>query len=89
MESLVSTNCMNPVIYFDELDKVSNTTKGEEVYSVLTHLTDSAQNDNFQDRYFSGVPINLNRALFVFSLNDITKINPILKDRIHIIEVDG
>ena len=35
---------MNPVIYFDELDKVSETHKGEEIIHFLTHLTDPSQN---------------------------------------------
>ena len=37
---------MNPVIYFDELDKISDT-KGEEIVGILTHLTDTTQNDKF------------------------------------------
>ena len=40
---------MNPVIYFDELDKVSDTAKGEEIIGILTHLTDTGQNSAFHD----------------------------------------
>jgi ATP-dependent Lon protease len=36
IEMLVETGCMNPVIYFDELDKVSDTPKGEEIIGILT-----------------------------------------------------
>lgn len=76
---------MNPVIYFDELDKVSGTSKGEEIYGILTHLTDPIQNKHFSDRYFSGIDFDLSRVLFIFSFNDAEKINPILRDRLRIV----
>ena len=86
VDILISTNCMNPIIFIDELDKVSNTENGREISSILTHLTDLTQNDNFEDKYFAGIPFDLSKALIVFSFNDIDKIDPILKDRITIIE---
>ena len=79
---------MNPVIYFDELDKVSNTSKGEEIINLLIHLTDFSQNDHFMDKYYSSVPLDLSKALFIFSLNDLNKVNPILRDRMYMIETD-
>jgi ATP-dependent Lon protease len=80
---------MNPVIYFDELDKVSETPKGEEIINLLIHLTDGAQNDRFQDKYFTGIDLDLSRCLFIFSHNDHGKLNPILKDRMYNIQVNG
>ena len=50
---LMDSKSMNPVIYFDELDKVSDTPKGEEIIGILTHLTDTSQNSQFHDKYFS------------------------------------
>ena len=61
---------MNPVIYFDELDKVSETHKGDEIIHFLTHLTDPSQNSEFQDRYFDGIKFDLSKAMIVFSYND-------------------
>ena len=61
---------MNPIIFIDELDKVSNTEHGKEIIGILTHLTDSTQNDEFTDRYFSGIKIDLSKTLFIFSYND-------------------
>tara|TARA_Y100000590_G_scaffold438452_1_gene561276 strand:+ start:5337 stop:7202 length:1866 start_codon:yes stop_codon:yes gene_type:complete len=89
VKSLIDTKCMNPVFYFDELDKVSECSKGKELINKLIHLTDHSQNDEFTDIYFSGISFDLSRALFIFSFNDETKINPILKDRIHIIRMKG
>ena len=39
---LIKSKCMNPIIYFDELDKVSATPRGEEIIGILTHLIDSS-----------------------------------------------
>ena len=80
---LMECECMNPIIYVDELDKVSQTENGREIISILTHLTDPAQNEEFQDRYFAGVKLDMSRVLFVFSYNDPSRIDPILLDRIH------
>ena len=81
---------MNPVIYFDELDKISNTPKGEEIVGILTHLTDTSQNDKFHyDKYFSGIDFDFGKVLFIFSYNDEKKINPILRDRMYRINTDG
>ena len=80
---------MNPVIYFDELDKISDTPKGEEIIGILTHLTDTTQNSQFHDKYFSEVEFDLSKCLFIFSYNDESKINPILKDRMYRIQTKG
>ena len=80
---------MNPVIYFDELDKVSETYKGDEIIHLLTHLTDPSQNGLFQDNYFPGIHLDLSKALFIFSFNDESKIDRILKDRMYVIHTKG
>ena len=77
---------MNPIIYIDEVDKISRTEHGKEIAGILTHLTDSTQNDHFEDRYFSGIPLDLSKALFIMSFNDASLIDPILRDRMHIIK---
>ena len=41
---------MNPVMFFDELDKISETPRGEEIAGILTHLTDHSQNNQFTDK---------------------------------------
>lgn len=86
---LIESKCMNPVIYFDELDKVSDTPKGEEIIGILTHLIDSSQNSEFHDKYFSEIKFDLSKCLFIFSYNDESKINPILRDRMYKIETKG
>ena len=85
----MKTQIMNPILFFDELDKVSDTPKGDEISSILTHLTDSTQNERFTDKYFGDIEMDLSKSLMIFSFNDETKINPILKDRMTIIRVKG
>jgi ATP-dependent Lon protease len=89
VDILIQCKSSNPVIYFDELDKVSDTPKGEEIIGILTHLTDTTQNDKFHDKYFSEIDFDLSKCLFIFSYNDENKINPILKDRMYNIETRG
>ena len=84
--ALITSNCMDPIIYFDELDKISRTPKGDEITNLLVHLTDPAQNSHFRDKYFHGIDIDLSRATIIFSFNNIANVNPILLDRITTIE---
>ena len=89
VQILIDSKCMNPVIYFDELDKISDTPKGEEIAGILTHLTDTSQNSEFHDKYFSDINFDLSKCLFIFSYNDETKVNPILRDRMYKIQTKG
>ena len=82
VETIMESGCMNPIIYFDELDKVSATANGREIISILTHLTDPVQSDCFCDKYFDGIKIDLSKALIIFSYNDADAIDPILAERI-------
>jgi ATP-dependent Lon protease len=63
------------------LDKVSVSSKGQDIINVLIHLTDPSQNNCFQDKYFSEIDLDLSKSLIIFTYNDNTIIDPILKDR--------
>jgi ATP-dependent Lon protease len=89
VQILIDSKCMNPVIYFDELDKISDTPRGEEIAGILTHLTDTSQNSQFHDKYFAEINFDLSKCLFIFSYNDESKVNPILKDRMYRIKTKG
>ncbi len=86
VNGLITSKCMDPIIYFDELDKISKTHKGDEIANLLVHLTDPVQNSHFRDKYFHGVDIDLSRATIIFSYNDPSNVNPILMDRITNVE---
>ena len=89
VQILMDSKCMNPVIYFDELDKVSDTPRGEEIIGILTHLTDTSQNSQYHDKYFSEISFDLSKCLFIFSYNDESRVNPILRDRMYRIMTKG
>ncbi len=89
VQIIIESKCMNPVIYFDELDKVSDTARGQEIIGILTHLTDTSQNSQFRDKYFSEIELDLSKCLFIFSYNDESLVNPILKDRMYRIVTKG
>ena len=88
IDILMEQKCMNPIIFIDELDKVSRTENGKEIIGILTHLIDPTQNEGFQDKYFNGIDIDMSKALFIFSYNDVSAIDRILLDRIHRIKFD-
>lgn len=89
VNSLCSAKSMSMVLMFDELDKISTTSKGEEVQNLLVHLTDPVQNGEFEDKYLSGVNIDLSRVMFTFSANDLNKIDRILLDRMIVVQLEG
>ena len=83
VQILIDKKCMNPIIFIDEIDKISKTEHGREIVGILTHLLDPAQNDCFQDKYFSGIDLDLSKALFILSYNDVEAIDKIMLDRVH------
>jgi ATP-dependent Lon protease len=89
VSEVMKAECMNLVIFFDELDKISDTKHGHEITNTLIHLTDSTQNNQFHDRYFSDLDLDFSKSLMIFSYNNEELINPILKDRMVTINISG
>ena len=87
--SIIECGVMNPIIYMDELDKISETNAGQDIMNFLIHITDPEQSMMFEDKYFAGIPIDLSKVMFVFSFNDEHKVNPILLDRLNVIRVNA
>ncbi len=89
VDGLMDSKCMNPIIYIDELDKISKTEHGKELIGILTHMTDPAQNNEFTDKYFSGIKFDISKSLIIFSYNDVDLIDKILLDRIQRIHINS
>jgi ATP-dependent Lon protease len=89
VNSLIQAKSMSMVMMFDEVDKISTTPKGEEIQNMLIHLTDPVQNSDFEDKYLANIPIDLSKAMFVFSANDESKIDRILLDRMVVVRLKG
>ena len=90
IEILRETKCNNPIILFDELDKVSEGTHGKEIIGNLIHLTDSTTNNKYNyDKYFAGLEFDLSKVLCIFTYNDPSKVDKILADRLFKIKIDN
>jgi len=89
VQILIDKKCMNPIILIDEVDKISKTEQGKEIIGILTHLLDPTQNAAFQDKYFSGIDLDLSKALFILSYNDPDSIDKIMLDRVHRIKFNS
>lgn len=89
VKSLCRAGARNCIIYFDEIDKLESTERGEEVMSSLLHILDPTQNMEFRDKYLDELPIDLSQVWFMFSMNDEKRINKILLDRMHIVRVEN
>lgn len=81
---MISNNCTNGILLFDELDKAK-----EKVQTTLLGIFDPLQNTKFRDAYFGEFNLNLSECLMIICLNDISNVNPILKDRLHIVNIHG
>lgn len=81
---LKNSKTMDPVILIDELDKTSS----KDIINTFIHLTDPSSNSKFNiDKYFSGIHFDLSKAIFVFTFNNISKIDKILLDRLQTIHI--
>ena len=80
IDGIIDSKTMNPIIYIDELDKISKTEHGREIIGILTHLTDPSQNTEFTDKYFSGIKFDISKCLIIFSYNDPALIDKVLLD---------
>jgi len=89
VDILMRSGCMDPIIFFDELDKISMSEDGTDIISCLIHLTDPSQNKEWEDGYYTGIPFDLSRTTVIFSMNDEDMIPDVLKDRITIIRLKG
>lgn len=85
-KSLVKMNYNNGILFFDEYDKIS---ENKDVCSTLLHITDSTQNNTYNDNFIGGgIDIDLSNLWFFYSMND-KPTNEALSDRIFYIYVDG
>lgn len=86
IDAIIKSGVMNPIIFLDELDKISETAQGADIANFLVHLTDPEQNMTFRDK-FIGFDIDMSKVMFVFSFNQDNLINPILLDRLNVIRI--
>ena len=86
-EIAMRSGVTNPVIFFDELDKIASSSSGQEIANVLIHLTDPQGADTIHDRFVG--PVDLSGAILVFAFNDETLIPPVLMNRLRLVRTKG
>jgi flagellar biosynthesis GTPase FlhF len=87
VQTLIDSHVMNPIILFEEVDKISETKDGMDIQNLLMHLTDPEQNKAFHDKYFAGIDIDMSKAICVFTLNNPLLLHPILLNRLHLVKI--
>lgn len=86
---LLKSQQLDTVLLLDEIDKIPHTAEGNSISSVLLHVLDRTQNNRFRDMYMSEVTLDLSKIIFLSAGNSIVDIDPIVLDRMTIIEING
>ena len=87
IQSLRKVKTSNPVMILDEIDKIGSDHRGDPS-SALLEVLDPEQNNSFYDNYLES-EYDLSKTLFIATANDISNIQPALRDRLEIIDLSG
>jgi ATP-dependent Lon protease len=85
---LIKAKRLDSLVLLDEIDKITNT-NNSNITNVLIHALDKSQNHRFKDDYIPEVPLDLSQIIFLCSANNIDNVDPILRDRLAIINLSG
>jgi ATP-dependent Lon protease len=90
VKALCEMKSKDGFIYFDEFDKIfAQNAETNKISHTFLHISDPTQQNEFQDQYMPEIKIDLSHITFIYSFNEKNNINPILLNRIPIIEVAG
>ena len=87
LQILASLKTNNAILMFDEVDKLGDTPQGKLAQNALLHVSDTADNKEFQDNYLKNFTHDLSKLLFIFCMNSVDCLDSALRDRFDIIYV--
>jgi len=87
VQGLIDAKSMNPVVVLDEVDKVGQNHRGDPT-AVLLEILDPEQNIEYRD-YYLNFNIDLSKAIFIATANDLSTIPAPLRDRMEFIDVNS
>ncbi|MEZ4799697.1 MAG: endopeptidase La [Flavobacteriales bacterium] len=87
LQSLKKTETSNPLFVLDEIDKLGQGVHGDPS-SAMLEVLDPEQNHAFYDNYVE-MDYDLSKVMFIATANSLNTIQPALRDRLEIIEVNG
>lgn len=87
INGVIDAKVKNPLILFDEIDKVG-TDYRSDTSAALLEVLDAEQNSHFVDHYVE-LPFDLSKALFICTANDLSTMSEPLLDRMEIIELNS
>ena len=87
LDILAKSKCANPVVLFDEVDKLGSTPKGTELQNALLHILDPTQNTEFNDCFINEFPHDISKMWIIVAMNDSSHLSRPLRDRLNIITI--
>jgi ATP-dependent Lon protease len=87
VQGLIDAKTMNPVVVFDEIDKVGRNYRGDPT-AVLLEILDPEQNTDFRDLYLN-FHIDISQTIFIATANDLSTIPAPLRDRMEFIQLSS
>lgn len=87
-KELVNKGTKRVLFICDEIDKIPNDEKGNQIINFFLAVTDEEQNYDYRDKYHDEIPVDLSESEFIFTANYLERVPEPLRDRMNIIKIE-